>query len=166
MALSEYSRLREFAGRTEHASEYSTTTLPCSGPTREWHADFRQVIAGKRDRQQGPTGVEKSGSTIYCQRRRSLDTRLKSGEVSATVMFLRRQFLQEEDLPFREVLSEELVQEALATVCVAWNDAIYTPLVTLWIFLSQVLSADHSCRSGVALLIAHRISGGQRTRSP
>ncbi len=27
-------------------------------------------------------------------------------------------------------------------------DRIYTPLVTLWVFLSQVLSADHSCRCG------------------
>jgi hypothetical protein len=40
-------------------------------------------------------------------------------------------------------------------------DRIYSPLVTLWVFLSQVLSADHSCRAAVARLIAHRISQGQ-----
>src|SRR6185503_8110773 len=33
--------------------------------------------------------------------------------------------------------------------------------VTLWVFLSQVLSQDHSCRAAVARLIAHRISQGQ-----
>ena len=63
-------------------------------------------------------------------------------------------------------MSKELVQKALATVCVAWNDAIYTLLVTLWIFLSQVLSTDHSCRLAVARLLAHRISPGQSACSP
>ena len=43
-----------------------------------------------------------------------------------------------------------------------WKDRIYTPLVTLWVFLGQVLSADHSCRAAVARLIAHRISQGQK----
>ena len=41
-----------------------------------------------------------------------------------------------------------------------WNDSIYTPIVTLWVFLGQVLSADHSCRAAVARLIAHRVSQG------
>lgn len=39
---------------------------------------------------------------------------------------------------------------------------IYSPLVTLWVFLGQVLSQDHSCRAAVARLIAHRVSRGQR----
>ena len=90
---------------------------------------------------------------------------LSQGQFRQQISFLRRQFLQEGDLPFRDVLSEELVQDALAAVRVVWNDAIYTPLVTLWVFLSQVLSADHSCRSAVARLIAHRISRGQRACS-
>ena len=46
-------------------------------------------------------------------------------------------------------------------MCV-WLDRIYSPLVTLWVFLGQVLSADHSCRAAVARLIAHRLSRGQR----
>ena len=37
-----------------------------------------------------------------------------------------------------------------------------TPLVTLWVFLGQVLSADQSCRAAVARLIAHRVSQGLR----
>jgi hypothetical protein len=32
----------------------------------------------------------------------------------------------------------------------------------LWVFLGQVLSADHSCRNAVARLIAHRLARGQR----
>jgi hypothetical protein len=47
-----------------------------------------------------------------------------------------------------------------------WKDRIYTPLMTLWVFLTQVLSADHSCRGAVARLIAHRLSQGQSPCSP
>jgi hypothetical protein len=82
------------------------------------------------------------------------------------VTFLRRQFLQDADLPFTDVLSEKIVAQALAAINVYWMDRVYPPLVTLWVFLSQVLSADHSCRAAVARLIAHRISSGQGPCSP
>lgn len=75
--------------------------------------------------------------------------------------FLRRQFLQDGDLPFTDVLSEEIVQQALKTIDFCWRDRIYSPLATLWVFLGQVLSADHSCRAAVAKLIAHRLSNGE-----
>jgi hypothetical protein len=80
------------------------------------------------------------------------------GRFRHQVQFLRRQFLQDGDLPFTEVLSEDLVARTLTAVGVFWKDRIYTPLVTLWVFLSQVLSADHSCRAAVARLIAHLLS--------
>ena len=75
--------------------------------------------------------------------------------------FLQRQFLQEGDLPFTNVLSDETIAPALQEIDVCWKDRIYTPLMTLRVFLSQVLSADHSCRAAVARLIAHRISRGK-----
>ena len=73
--------------------------------------------------------------------------------------FLRRQFLQDGDLPFTNVLAEEVVADALAAVG-GWLDRVFTPLVTLWVFLGQVLSADHSCRAAVARLNAHRVARG------
>src|SRR4249919_3885944 len=75
---------------------------------------------------------------------------------------LRRQFLQDGDLPFSDVLTEGIVAQALIALQVYWVDRIYSPLVTLWVFLGQVLAADHSCRAAVARLIAHRLSRGQR----
>jgi hypothetical protein len=72
--------------------------------------------------------------------------------------FLQRQFLQDGDLPFTDVLTNECLAQALDSIKVVWKDRIYTPLVTLWVFLRQVLSADHSCRAAVARLIAHRCS--------
>ena len=74
--------------------------------------------------------------------------------------FLRRQFLQDGALPFTDVLTEEAVVQALTAVG-GWLDRIYSPLVTPWVFLGQVLGADHSCRAAVARLIAHRVARGQ-----
>ena len=83
------------------------------------------------------------------------------GRFTQQIRFLRRQFLQDGGLPFTDVLSQKTVAQALTASGVVWNDTIYTPLVTLWVFLSQVLSADHACRGAVARLIAHRLSQGQ-----
>ncbi len=85
----------------------------------------------------------------------------KSVRLRQQVQFLQRQFLQDGDLPFTDVLSTQMVSQALTASKVVWNDSIYPPLVTLWVFLSQVLSADHSCRAAVARLITHRFSRGQ-----
>jgi hypothetical protein len=82
------------------------------------------------------------------------------GRFQQQVRFLRRQFLQDGELPFSNLLSEDMAAQALTAITLCWKDRIYTPLVTLWVFLSQVLSADHSCRGAVARLIAHRVSKG------
>jgi len=74
---------------------------------------------------------------------------------------LRRQFLQGGGLPFADVLTEEVLAAALAAVG-RWLDRIYSPLVTLRVFLGQVLDPDHSCRAAVARLNAHRAATGRR----
>jgi len=84
------------------------------------------------------------------------------GRFREQVRFLRQQFLQDGDLPFTDVLSESAVAQALKALDVVWLDRIYSPLVTLWVFLGQVLSQDHSCCAAVARLIAHRVSRGER----
>jgi hypothetical protein len=73
---------------------------------------------------------------------------------------LRREFLQGGELPFADVLSSGCLAEALAEIQRPWKDRIFTPLVTLWVFLGQVLNADQSCRAAVARLIAHRAAEG------
>ena len=67
------------------------------------------------------------------------------------VNFLRRQFLQDGGLPFTDVLTQQGIEQALAASDTTWLDRIFSPLVTLWVFLGQVLSADQSCRSVVFL---------------
>jgi len=84
------------------------------------------------------------------------------GRLREQVSFVRRQYLQDDGLPFGDVLTHEFIGQALAAAEGVWKDRIYTPLMTLWVFLSQVLSPDHSCRGAVARLIAHRVSKGDR----
>ena len=43
---------------------------------------------------------------------------------------------------------------------------MYSPVTTIWGFLSQVLSEDHSCRDAVSRIIAHRASSGKTVCSP
>jgi Transposase DDE domain len=82
------------------------------------------------------------------------------GRLRRQVDLLRQQFLQEGRLPFTDVLSSRCISRTLEEIKAPWYDRIFTPLVTLWVFLSQVLAADPSCRAAVARLIAHRVSQG------
>jgi hypothetical protein len=43
------------------------------------------------------------------------------------VNFLRRQFLQDNELPFTNVLTEEVIAQALTTLT-GWLDRIFSPL--------------------------------------
>src|SRR4051812_19888881 len=83
------------------------------------------------------------------------------GSFCRQATLLRRQFLQDGGLPFTDVLTDEALADALAAVG-HWLDRVFSPLVTLWVFLGQVLDPDHSCRAAVARLAAHRAARGQR----
>jgi hypothetical protein len=52
-------------------------------------------------------------------------------------------------LPFLDHLSPEVVEEVCRECEHSWRDRIYTPRITLGIFLSQILSADKSCDDAV-----------------
>src|SRR3954463_2814341 len=124
-----------------------------------------QAEGRKRHRQRGPLLGGWRLATIPSPPRRPTMRHSNRTAFRAQVNFLRRQFLQDGDLPFTDVLTEELVAKALAAVT-GWLDRIFSPLVTLWVFLGQVLSAGHSCRAAVARLIAHRLARGQAPCSP
>jgi hypothetical protein len=79
---------------------------------------------------------------------------------------LRTQFAQADGLPFADVLTAERVEHALHEEKAAWREEIYTPLLTLWAFLSQVVSPDGSCRAIVARVLAWLVSRGEEPCSP
>jgi len=64
-------------------------------------------------------------------------------------------FLQRPDLPFADVLSEQAIEKAFNDEDATFaedEDVVFTPAVTLWAFLSQVLFKDEhrSCVAAVA----------------
>jgi hypothetical protein len=90
---------------------------------------------------------------------------LNHGRFQQQIRFLKRQFLQDGKLPLSDVLTQQSIVGALEASGVCWKERIYTPVVTLWVFLGQVLCADHSCAAAVARLIAHRVSRGESSCS-
>ena len=69
---------------------------------------------------------------------------------------LQQQLAQAPALPFADVLPAEEVEQVLRDEKVSFRDRLFSPLVTLWVFLSQVLDPDHSCRAAVARFLAGR----------
>jgi len=65
-------------------------------------------------------------------------------------------------LHFASLLPEEFIRRAYGEASWFWQSWIYTPAVTIWVFLAQCLSADHSCRDAVARLIGWRVGRGER----
>jgi hypothetical protein len=65
-------------------------------------------------------------------------------------------FLQTDGLPLADVLTPDDVVTAFADAeidCQGSATAIFTPLLTLWAFLGQLLHTDHSCRAAVLRVI-------------
>ena len=64
------------------------------------------------------------------------------------------------NLYFAGLLPEDRIEQAFGKARWFWQSWIYSPAVTLWVFLAQCLSVDHSCRDAVARLIAWRLTQG------
>ena len=74
---------------------------------------------------------------------------------------LRSRYDASPGLPFSEALTQDRIHAVRRELRAFYRDRIYSPCVTLWIFLSQVLSSDHSCRDAVARWLAFRTARGQ-----
>jgi hypothetical protein len=83
-----------------------------------------------------------------------------------TLEEVRARFARDQGLPFSDSLSEASVLAALDEHGVAFRDRIFSPVTTIWGFLSQVLSDDHSCRDAVSRILAHRAASGLEPCSP
>jgi putative transposase len=77
-------------------------------------------------------------------------------------------FLQHDGLPFSDLLPEEQIErafeEANASFAQDEKDPVYTPAITLWAFLSQVLfEAEHrSCLAAVSRVMVLMVSLGRK----
>jgi hypothetical protein len=70
-----------------------------------------------------------------------------------------------EGFPWARYLPKPRVHDALGQVGAPFRDRLFSPAVTLWAFLSQVLDHDHSCRQVMARLFAWLVARGRRPRS-
>ena len=83
-----------------------------------------------------------------------------------TLKEVRARFARDHGLPFADSLSEQSILNALNEHDIKYRDRVFTPVTTIWGFLSQVLSDDHSCSAAVSRIIAHRAASGLGTCSP
>lgn len=70
-------------------------------------------------------------------------------------------FHQDQGLPFATVLPAAVVQQAFAEEGVVFGGtahSVFTPALTLWAFLSQVLEEDKSCRAAVSRVQAFLVA--------
>jgi Transposase DDE domain len=79
---------------------------------------------------------------------------------------VRARFARNEGLPFADILTEANILDVLNEHGVVYRDRVFNPVTTIWGFLSQVLSEDHSCRDAVSRVIAHRATNGMVVCSP
>jgi hypothetical protein len=79
---------------------------------------------------------------------------------------VRARFARNQGLPFADVLTEASIRGVLDEHGVQFRDRLFNPFTTIWGFLSQVLSDDHSCRDAVSRVIAHRAANGLAVCSP
>jgi DGQHR domain-containing protein len=66
-----------------------------------------------------------------------------------TLQEVRARFARDPGLPLADSLTESCILDALNEHGVTFRDRLFNPVTTIWGFLSQVLSDDHSCRDAV-----------------
>ena len=86
-----------------------------------------------------------------------------SHALPAQFRLILKSFLQRPGLPFADALPEEAIQRAFDDENASFaddEDAVYTPAITLWAFLSQVLFKEEqkSCVAAVARVIVLRVA--------
>ena len=77
------------------------------------------------------------------------------------VEILKQKFINSVGLPFRDLLPESTIIEALEAEKVKYRNRLFNPIVTLWAFLSQVLDTDKSLQNAVSRVIAWLAEAGE-----
>ncbi|MCL6755457.1 IS4 family transposase [Nostoc sp. CCCryo 231-06] len=71
------------------------------------------------------------------------------------VQILKDKFNQSLGLPFKELLPESVIRQAVSKLKIKYKKRLFDPFITLWAFLSQVLDTDKTCHNAVSKIIAH-----------
>ncbi len=57
-------------------------------------------------------------------------------------------------LPFQKLLPESFIADAVEEEKIKYRHRIFSPIVTIWAFLSQVLDPDKTCHNAVSRIIS------------
>jgi len=77
------------------------------------------------------------------------------------VEILKQKFANSVGLPFQDLLPESTIIEALEAEKVKYRNRLFNPIVTIWVFLSQVLDTDKSLQNAVSRVIAALAEAGE-----
>ena len=78
---------------------------------------------------------------------------------------LKQKFQSSVGLPFEQVLSETDIQKVFQEQGVKYRQMLYTPIVVIWAWLSQVLDADKSLSNAVNRVVAWIAVAGEAVPS-
>ncbi|HEY9664603.1 MAG TPA: IS4 family transposase, partial [Allocoleopsis sp.] len=78
---------------------------------------------------------------------------------------LKQKFQNSIGLPFEQVLPEAVLQQVLQEQGVQYRQVLYTPIVVLWAWLSQVLDVDKSLSNAVKRVIAWMVEAKEEVPS-
>ncbi len=81
------------------------------------------------------------------------------------VQILVQQFTSSFGLPFEKILPKAVIEETLKEEKLKYRQRLYSPIVTLWAFLSQVLDKDKTCHNAVSRIIAWLAAQGEKIPS-
>ena len=86
---------------------------------------------------------------------------IKVKQCREQVRRLRARFVQGAGHALSEVLPQAELERSVQRYAGSYRDRIYPPLVTLGLFIDQVMSADQSCQDAVARSVSARVSEGR-----
>lgn len=70
-------------------------------------------------------------------------------------------FIEKDGLPFRDILSQEVISQSTQDVSYRNRYGIFSPDITLWALLSQAIDSDQSLDAAVSRVIAFHLSQGR-----
>jgi hypothetical protein len=73
---------------------------------------------------------------------------------SAYVKILRERLSNSIALPFRDILTLNMMQQTLNELNIKYRKRLYDPIITLWTFIWQVLDPDKSCSNAVSHILS------------
>lgn len=81
------------------------------------------------------------------------------------VTILKERFFNGIGFPFKDLLSETMIQRALQKEGISYRKRLYTPTITLWMWLCQALDKDKSCKDVVSYVVSCLSAAGEPTPS-